>query len=78
VSYSRRPSGIADKDVFRRGSRATRLWRCCEFIAWKCDLVGGGKETANFLHRGDKCRKEEALSVGLRRIHEAERGTGVT
>jgi hypothetical protein len=53
-------------------------WRCCEFIAWKCDLVGGGKETANFLHRGDKCRKEEALSVGLRRIHEAERGTGVT
>jgi hypothetical protein len=78
VSCSRRPDGIADRDVFRCSSRATRLWRFCEFIAWKCGLVDGGKETANFLHGGDKFRKEEALRVGLRRIHEAERGTGVT
>jgi hypothetical protein len=53
-------------------------WRCCEFIAWKCEAVDGGKETANFLHRRDKCRREEGLSAGLQRIHGAERGSGVT
>src|SRR4030088_694526 len=42
-------------------TRERRLWRCCEFIAWECDLADGGKETANFLQTRDKWRIDDAV-----------------